>query len=61
MNLVDPYRLGPAQAYDAVASRVPVAGPELVGLLPRAVLDAVPRQRWAQLDLGPDRALPPAR
>ncbi|MDQ4070969.1 MAG: glutamate formiminotransferase [Actinomycetota bacterium] len=60
MNLVDPYQLGPAEAYDAVATRVPVARAELVGLLPAAVLEAVPRERWAELDLGPDRTLPPA-
>jgi glutamate formiminotransferase len=57
MNLVDPLRFGPADAYDAVAAVVPVSGAELVGLLPRAVLDAVPRARWAALDLGPDRTI----
>ena len=58
MNLVDPYRLGPAEAYDAVAARAPVARAELVGLVPAAVLEAVPPDRWAALDLGPDRTLP---
>jgi glutamate formiminotransferase len=60
MNLVDPYRLGPAEAYDAVAARAPVARAELVGLVPREVLDAVPASRWPELDLAPARALPPA-
>lgn len=60
MNLVDPERLGPAEAYDLVAVRAPVAGAELVGLVPAWVLDAVPEERWAELDLSAARALPPA-
>lgn len=58
MNLVDPYRLGPAQAYDAVAARAPVAGAELVGLVPAAVLEAVPPARWAELGLSAEKSLP---
>jgi glutamate formiminotransferase len=58
MNLVDPLHVGPADAYDAVATRAPVAAAELVGLVPAAVLRAVPEDRWAQLDLSPDRTLP---
>ena len=58
MNLVDPSRLGPADAYDAVASRADVARAELVGLVPAAVLDAVPPHRWAELDLSLAKALP---
>jgi glutamate formiminotransferase/glutamate formiminotransferase/formiminotetrahydrofolate cyclodeaminase len=57
MNLVDPLRLGPAAAHDAVAARVAVAGAELVGLVPAAVLDAVPEDRWEELDLAADRTL----
>jgi hypothetical protein len=34
-----------------------LAGAELVGLLPRRVLDAVPRWRWTELDLGEDRTI----
>jgi glutamate formiminotransferase len=51
MNLVDPQRLGPAEAFDAVAALTPVAGAELVGLVPDAVLAAVPPDRWIELDL----------
>lgn len=58
MNLVDPYRIGPAEAYDAVAALAPVEGAELVGLVPAAVLDAVPPGRWPELGLNPGRALP---
>ena len=54
MNLVDPEVLGPDRAYDAVAALAPVAGAELVGLLPATVLDRVPPGRWAELGL--DRA-----
>ena len=57
MNLVDPARTGPAAAYDEVAKRATVAGAELVGLVPRAVLDRVPVERWAQLDLSVDRTV----
>ena len=60
MNLVEPFRLGPAEAYDAVAARAPVDRAELVGLIPAAVLEAVPEGRWAELDLGADRTLPRA-
>lgn len=57
MNLVAPHDVGPAAVHDAVASEVAVAGAELVGLVPRAVLDAVPRHRWAELDLADDRTI----
>lgn len=56
-NLIDPWRVGPAAAFDAVASRVAVAGAELVGLLPRAVLEAAPPSRWADLGIGPDQTI----
>lgn len=54
MNLVDPEVLGPDRAYDAVAALAPVAGAELVGLLPATVLDRLPPGRWPELGL--DRA-----
>lgn len=57
MNLVAPDELGPARAYDLVAERAEVAGAELVGLVPRRVLDEVPRHRWAELDLDEDRTI----
>jgi glutamate formiminotransferase len=57
MNLVDPETFGPADAYDAVAARARVTDAELVGLLPRSVLDGVPAERWEQLDLAPDRTI----
>jgi glutamate formiminotransferase len=62
MNLVDPAELGPAEAYDRVArlaeaAGARVTGAELVGLVPAAVLDGVPRARWQELDLAPDRTI----
>ena len=57
MNLVDPVALGPAQAYDSVARRAPVSRAELVGLVPAAVLTAIPRHRWPELDLDPSRTI----
>jgi hypothetical protein len=57
MNLVDPLMLGPAEAWDLVSERVSVAGAELVGLVPAAVLDRTPRTRWRQLDLAPERTI----
>jgi glutamate formiminotransferase len=57
MNLVAPDELGPADAYDAVAALAPVAGGELVGLVPEAVLRQVPAGRWAELDLAADRTV----
>jgi glutamate formiminotransferase / 5-formyltetrahydrofolate cyclo-ligase len=51
MNLVEPDELGPAQVWDLVAQRAAVAGAELVGLVPRSVLERTDPARWAQLDL----------
>jgi len=57
MNLIDPWTVDPAMAFDAVAQHTAVAGAELVGLVPRSVLDRVDPARWAALDLGADRTI----
>lgn len=57
MNLIDPLVVRPDQAYDMVAAAAAVARAELVGLVPRRVLDAVPRARWAELDLSEERTI----
>lgn len=57
MNLIAPEVLGPAAAFDLVAAQAPVAGAELVGLVPQAVLLAIAPERWAELDLGLDRTI----
>lgn len=51
MNLVEPFAVGPDVAFDAVAALTPVHHAELVGLLPSRVLEAVPFDRWEELDL----------
>ena len=57
MNLVEPRRVGPADAWARVAAHAGVEGAELVGLVPRAVLDAAPRARWEELDLSPEQTI----
>jgi glutamate formiminotransferase/glutamate formiminotransferase/formiminotetrahydrofolate cyclodeaminase len=57
MNLLDPGRVGPEAAWDRVARHTEVAGAELVGLVPEAVLAATPRARWDELDLSADRTI----
>lgn len=62
MNLVEPERVGPAEAFDRVAAtrdemRFVIGGSELVGLVPMSVLMATPRERWIELDLSGDRTI----
>jgi glutamate formiminotransferase len=57
LNLLAPAEFGPAQAFDAVAARAPVARAELVGLVPEAVLRSIDPSRWAELDLAADRTI----
>jgi glutamate formiminotransferase len=62
MNLVEPLVVGPGSAYDLVSTAArrlgaQVEGAELVGLVPQAVLEAEPRERWDELDLGADRTI----
>jgi glutamate formiminotransferase len=56
-NLIAPWVVGPAAVHDAVSRRALVARAELVGLIPAAVLAAVPAHRWAELDLAEDRTI----
>ncbi|HEX2564084.1 MAG TPA: hypothetical protein VHK25_09220 [Acidimicrobiales bacterium] len=57
MNLIAPDVVGPAEAWDAVAARVPLAGAELVGLVPGSVLARTDPERWSQLDLSEERTI----
>jgi len=57
MNLTAPDVIGPAEAWDLVAARAPVAGAELVGLVPRSALDRIPPERWPQLDLAVSKTI----
>lgn len=56
-NLIEPSAFGPDAVFDAVAARAAVAGAELVGLVPDAVLRAIPPDRWSALDLSPARTI----
>lgn len=56
-NLVAPDLVGPSQVYDEVSRLAPVVSTELVGLLPARVLERVPAERWAALDLSPGRTV----
>jgi len=56
-NLVNPNRLGPGKAFDLVAEHAPIKRAELVGLLPRSVLDAEPTHRWSELDIGSEATI----
>jgi glutamate formiminotransferase / 5-formyltetrahydrofolate cyclo-ligase len=57
MNLVEPDELGPAEAWDLVAERAAVAGAELVGLVPRSVLERTDPARWGELDLAEGKTI----
>ena len=62
MNLIEPARVGPAEAHDRVAAvahemRCTISRSELVGLVPRSVLSATPHERWSELDLADDRTI----
>ena len=51
MNLIDPLHVGPADVYDQIATFARIERAELVGLAPRAILDAVEPRRWEELGL----------
>jgi len=57
MNLIDPARVGPADVYARVAAEATIARTELVGLVPRAVVDAVDPSDRERLDLALDRTI----
>jgi len=57
MNLIDPMAVGPGDVYDLVAARAEIARAELVGLIPRAVLERCAPERWVQLDVGETRTI----
>ena len=56
-NLVEPATVHPGVVYDRVAERATVARPELVGLIPGFVLEAVPSARWKELGLSPEQTI----
>ncbi|MGP0028927.1 MAG: hypothetical protein ACLPVF_00290 [Acidimicrobiales bacterium] len=55
-NLIDPVAVGPDRVFDAVSGLLEgsgdaVVGAELVGLVPRVVLESIPAARWPELGL----------
>jgi len=56
-NLIDPSKFGPDAVFDAVAAQAPVARAELVGLLAKRILDAIPAHRRPELDLDEARTI----
>ncbi len=61
-NLVDPGSVSVEHVYDEVAMAAESMGStvvraELVGLVPTAVLEAVPPRRWAELDLSEESTI----
>lgn len=61
-NLIEPDEVGPDRLYDTVTALVTeaggrVLGTELVGLIPSAVLERIPPERWHELDLSTERTV----
>lgn len=57
VNLVAPAVANPTHVVDAVKQHVQIDHCELVGLLPRDILDAIPRSRWEELDLSEEHTI----
>jgi glutamate formiminotransferase len=57
MNLVEPHIANPMHAVDAVARHTTIHHTELVGLIPAALLEAIPEDRWEELDLSESRTI----
>jgi glutamate formiminotransferase len=60
-NLIEPLAVGPGRVYDEVVGLLPEGGEidraELVGLVPRAVLEFEERARWGQLGLSDEQTI----
>jgi|SRR5579875_439586 glutamate formiminotransferase len=56
-NLLAPFLTGPGVVYEQVSRLAPVQRAEVVGLVPRGVLVAVPKQRWVRLGLSASTTL----
>lgn len=57
MNLIAPEVTGPGAVVDAIVEQTSIARCELVGLVPRRILELEDPARWVELDLGPDRTI----
>ncbi len=61
-NLVAPWSVGPSEVFARLArlaapQGVRIVATELVGLLPRSLVEAIPPSEWPRLDLGLERTL----
>lgn len=56
-NLIAPLEVGPSDVYNEVAALAPIERAELVGLVPAAVLDGIPPERWEELGLSPEATI----
>ncbi len=57
MNLIDPTEVGPGEVYAFVAAEAAIERAELVGLVPRSVVEAIDPSSWERLDLALDRTI----
>lgn len=57
MNLIAPQVTGPGAVADRIGDMARISRCELVGLVPQSVLEQEPPERWAELDLAPDRTI----
>ncbi len=56
-NLISPAQTGPLDYYQAVSALVKVSRAELVGLIPRSILNAIDERQWGILDLDPTKTI----
>lgn len=56
-NLLQPQEVGPAQVMATVSAALAVARAELVGLVPRLVLERAPEAQWESLGLSPAQTI----
>ncbi len=56
-NLIDPWQVGPAEVFQQVADRATVARAELVGLVPRSLVEAIDPNSWDRLNLSLDQTI----
>ena len=52
-----PWQVGPAEVFQQVADRATVARAELVGLVPRSLVEALDPNSWDRLNLSLDQTI----
>ncbi|MGC8481320.1 MAG: hypothetical protein ACP5PJ_07205 [Acidimicrobiales bacterium] len=56
-NLIRPERVTPWDVFQLVGTMTEILSTELVGLIPRSVLEKIPRTKWTLLDLDASRTI----